>query len=252
MTWEMSLDSTTDTGFRSEMDKAIREAFEPAGLTPTEQQIKQLVDYAECLVETNRVMNLTAITDPAGIAQLHYVDSLMLLPHLPPAGLLVDVGTGAGLPGIPLKIMRPDLEVVLVDSLAKRVRFLKNTIERLGLSTVTCLHARAEEAGRDQNLRGKAAVVTARAVAALPVLAEYCLPLLAVGGSFLAMKGRLTQTEAKAGQRAARKLGGRVIESLSYVLPASDVARTLVIIKQEKNSPKTYPRKPGTPAKHPL
>ncbi|HHX37791.1 MAG TPA: 16S rRNA (guanine(527)-N(7))-methyltransferase RsmG [Clostridiaceae bacterium] len=226
-------------------------------------QIDQFIHYAFWLVECNKVMNLTGITDPAEIVVKHFVDSLTLLPYLDRAWQsaapdlngssfsLADVGTGAGFPGLPIKIMRPQLKLVLVDSLKKRIRFLETVVANLSLSDVSCFHLRAEDAGRHPTLRDRLDAVTARAVAPMAVLAEYCLPLVKSGGYFWAMKGEADQ-ELKQAERAIRKLAGRTKGIDSFYLPKTDMARTVITIKKIKPTPKSFPRANGIPKRRPL
>ena len=173
----------------SDFIKILDEAAGKAGFNLTPQQLEQFDTYYRMLVETNKVMNLTALTEPQDVAVKHFVDSLMAYDTYFPGKVLADVGTGAGFPGIPLKIFCPSLKVVLIDSLAKRLNFLQNVIEALQLQDIECVHLRAEDAGKNAAHREKYDIVTARAVARLSVLAEYCLPLVKTGGMFIAFKG---------------------------------------------------------------
>ena len=223
-----------------------------AGFTFTDKQLKQLETYYKMLVETNKVMNLTALTEPEDVAVKHMIDSLLVYNKSFAGKTLADVGTGAGFPGLVLKIYDPTIKVTLIDSLAKRLKFLQEVIEATGLEEVWCKHLRAEEAGQDPALREKFQLVVARAVAALPVLAEYCLPLVEVGGSFYAMKGNKYQEEAEQGKRAIGTLGGKIQEVKEVKLPGLADKRAIIIVKKIKNTPKTYPRKAGTATKKPL
>lgn len=215
--------------------------------------------FYEMLVERNKVMNLTTITDPEEAARLHFVDSLMLLRFLPleEDGItLADIGTGAGFPGIPLKILRPRLHVTLVDSLAKRLSFLEEVIAVLGLREegfIETAHGRAEDlAGKRGAMRERFDIATARAVAAMPVLSELCLPFVKTGGTFVAYKTETAEAEVADAKRALQELGGwsRAVEH--YSLPHSDVSRSLVFIDKTDKTPAKYPRQAGTPAKKPL
>ena len=215
--------------------------------------------YASMLREKNKVMNLTAVDDEQGIAMKHFIDSLTLCSYIraeeEKAGgktiRLADVGTGAGFPGLPLKISMPELDVTLMDSLAKRLNFLGEVTERLGLEKVSLVHTRAEDGGRDKRYRERYDVVTARAVARLPVLAEYCLPFVKVGGVFLAMKGHAEEEVADAA-KAIATLGGTIEKTDTFTLPGTDMERTIVVIRKVRPTPPRYPRKAGTPAKEPL
>lgn len=232
-----------------------------AGYLPeplTAKQQEQLLAYAGLLREWNEKINLTAILDDEGIAVRHYQDSLTILPELHAVQVannqplrLADVGTGAGFPGLVIKIVCPKIEVVLIDALAKRLRFLDTVIETLGLQGVSTVHARAEDAGRHQELREKFDVVVARAVAALPVLAEYCLPLVRTGGIFLAMKAQVDD-ELSAARPAIRTLGGEPPQVRQFMLAGTDMNRAIVMVRKQQKTPPAYPRKPGKVEQNPL
>ena len=230
------------------------EAILQKGLTalnlPTEN-IPALLTYASMLAEKNKVMNLTAITDPANVARLHFLDSAALLTladfH---SKSVIDVGTGAGFPGIPLKIMRPDIQLTLLDGLNKRLIFLEEVCKVLELSS-TRIHKRAEEAGLDKKLRESFDVATARAVASLPVLCEYCLPLVKMKGLFIAMKGPGAGEELEAAKNALDILGGDEVK----LVPVTEFGageRNLIVVQKKSFTPKGYPRHGGTITKHPL
>ncbi len=223
-----------------------------AGIEPMEEDYVKFSIYCQMLQEWNEKINLTAITDDQGIAVKHFLDSLLPLTmfDLPDHARLIDVGTGAGFPSIPMKLIRPDLQLILLDSLEKRLNFLRNLSARLGIDAVT-LHARAEEAGRDPKHREKYDVATSRAVAAMGVLAEYCLPLVKVGGVLLALKGSSGRQEAEDGKRAIELCGGRVEQIHDYALPNGD-PRTLVIVRKISQTPPKYPRNAGQISKRPL
>ncbi len=222
------------------------------GVTLAPDRLEALDRYAGLLVEWNRKMNLTAITSPQGIAVLHFADSLALLPLLPPTpgARLIDVGTGAGFPALPLLIARPDLQVTLLDGLNKRLTFLQAVLTELGLTAQLC-HARAEEAGRDPALRERFDLATARAVASLNVLCEYCLPFVKPGGVFAAMKGPSAQTEQQAAAGALRTLNSRVEQVKAFTLSDGSDRRVLLIRKQGA-TPAAYPRHGSKIAKKPL
>ena len=224
----------------------------------TDELYERLDIYARLLVEWNEKMNLTAITDPVGITVKHFADSLTAAPLLPAGAFsLLDVGTGAGFPGVPLALLRGDCRLTLLDSLQKRLTFLQAVCQETGVP-VTLIHARAEEGGRQKHLREKFDVVTARAVAALPVLSEYCLPFAKVGGRFLALKGPDAEKEQAAAERAVNLLGGRVAQVESLRLPATDepgvetMERRLVCIEKVRHTPPAYPRQSAKISKQPL
>ena len=223
-----------------------------AQLSFTEEQLAQFTRYYELLVETNKVMNLTAITEPEEVAVKHMVDSLLAFEAAMAGKTLVDVGTGAGFPGVPLKIYCPSLKVTLVDSLGKRLRFLEQVISELGLKGIRCEHLRAEDAGRNKKHREQYDYVTARAVARLSVLSEYCLPLAKKGGQFIALKGSRYAEEINEGEAAVKILGGKIISAEPVKLPGLDDGRAIIKIAKIKATPAQYPRKAGTPEKQPL
>lgn len=223
-----------------------------AQLSFTEEQLAQFTRYYELLVETNKVMNLTAITEPEEVAVKHMVDSLLAYEDGMQGKTLVDVGTGAGFPGVPLKIYCPSLKVTLVDSLGKRLRFLQQVIDELGLKGIRCEHLRAEDAGRSKKHREQYDYVTARAVARLSVLSEYCLPLAKKGGQFIALKGSRFAEEIEEGEAAVKILGGKIISAEPVKLPGLDDGRAIIKIAKIKATPAQYPRKAGTPEKQHL
>ena len=208
--------------------------------------------YCTELQEWNRRMNLTAITDDEGVAEKHFADSLLPLTivALPAGASLVDVGSGAGFPGLPMALVRPDLRVTFLDSLQKRLTFLAQLTQKLEVPA-RMLHARAEDAGQDPQYREQFDIATARAVANLNPLAEYCLPLVKVGGRFIAMKGPEADAEAKAAANALKKLGGQYEETRAFTLPDGS-ARGLVFCKKISQTPTVYPRNGGKIAKKPL
>ena len=213
--------------------------------------IPALCRYGELLLETNKVMNLTAITEPRDVAALHFLDSAALLTLESFSGKsVVDVGTGAGFPGVVTKIYKPEIELTLMEPTGKRVDFLKYVCAELGLTGVEFAKERAEEAAR-KIWREQFDLASARAVAALPVLAEYCLPLVKVGGCFLAMKGASGAEELAAARPAIRKLGGEYAETRTFHLPGGD-ARTLILCKKISQTSTVYPRNGGKIAKSPL
>lgn len=211
-----------------------------------------LLRYSEILREKNKVMNLTAITDPTEIVTRHFLDCAALAPYMPQDGRVLDVGTGAGFPGIPLKIAFPDVEVVLLDSLNKRVKFLNEVIGQLGLSKITAVHGRAEDFARQKEYREQFDLVVSRAVANLSSLSEYCLPYVKVGGRFVSYKSGKLNEELTAAQKAIHVLGGEAKEPVYFQLTGTEDERSFVCIEKGKATPKKYPRKAGTPAKEPI
>ena len=222
------------------------------GLPLSSAQIDQFATYAGELRRWQERVNLTAIVDETGIVTRHFLDSLRCAQSwgLPPASM-VDIGAGAGFPGLPLKILRPELQLTLVESIAKKAAFLQHVVDLLGLTNVQIVVARAEVVGRDAAHRERYDLAVARAVAELRVLAEYCLPLCRVGGRFLAPKGARIEAEVQAAQTALERLGGRLVVVESVELPELQ-PRSLVVIEKVSSTPPQYPRLPGVPAKRPL
>ncbi|AXY24553.1 16S rRNA (guanine(527)-N(7))-methyltransferase RsmG [Suicoccus acidiformans] len=232
------------------------EALKNKGIQLTEEQVAQFERYYQELVEWNEKVNLTAITVKEEVYLKHFYDSLMPLWLTPEvfekANSLCDVGAGAGFPSIPLKIVRPDLTITIIDSLNKRIQFLDHLSGVLGLSDVSAVHARAEEAGQNATYRGQFDIVTARAVASLNVLTELCIPLARKGGHFIALKGQQAEEELKEAQGAIRQLGAKYISSDSESLPGEEGQRTIITIRKTLDTPNKYPRRPGKPGKQPL
>lgn len=219
----------------------------------SDAQISQFMDYYELLIEKNKVMNLTAITELSEVISKHFIDSLSIARlYRPSSEKILDLGTGAGLPGIPIKIAFPDTQVVLMDSLNKRVRFLDEVIEKLSLDNITTIHGRAEDFGRDKNYREAFDICTSRAVARLSTLSEYCIPFIKVGGKFIPYKsGNITEEVNEAG-KAINILGGKILKADEFELPNTDIRRTLILIEKSKYTPIKYPRLAGKPSKEPL
>ena len=225
-----------------------------AGIPLTAEQIGQFSVYNEMLLDWNTRMNLTALTAPEDVAVKHIIDSLTAYDaaRFDGARTLIDVGTGAGLPGIPLAVYAPHLTVTLLDSLNKRVRFLTEVTAAMGLQNVRCIHARAEEAARTAEHRAAYDIVVSRAVARLPVLLEYTLPFVCVGGTLLALKGRAYAEEQKEARRAAEVLGGGRITARPVHLPGLDDVRAILTVTKERQTPAAYPRGGGAPPRRPL
>ena len=255
----------------SEGTKITEHGEEPADVAPileshseeisvplSAEEIRAFQVYASMLKEKNKVMNLTAVDDDKGIAMKHFIDSLTLCPYIREEEkkssktlTFVDVGTGAGFPGLPVKISCPELSVTLMDSLEKRLKFLDEVITALDLKDCATVHSRAEDAGRNKKFREKYDIVTARAVAKLSVLAEYCLPLVRVGGVFLAMKAHSEEEEAE-GAKAIALLGGTIEKTDTFKLPGTDMERTIIVVRKIRPTPARFPRKAGTPSKTPI
>lgn len=215
-------------------------------------QIEKFYKYMNLLIEWNEKINLTAITEPKEIIIKHFIDSLTVLKDIKGKNTLVDVGTGAGFPGIPLKIMDEEIKITLLDSLNKRINFLNEVINQLDLKNVETIHSRVEEAGKNKKYRESFDISTARAVANLATLSEYMLPLVKVGGKSICMKGSEVSEELKNSKKAISILGGEIESIDNFKLPKSDMMRNIVIIKKVKNTPSKYPRKAGTPSKEPI
>ena len=235
--------------------KQLTEEMSSMGIALSEEQVRQFETYYDLLIEWNNVMNLTAITEESEVITKHFTDSASLIKAVPSilnASLkIADIGTGAGFPGIPLKILNPQLEIVLMDSLNKRIRFLNEVTEKLGLTGITAVHGRAEAIGQNLQYREQFDMCVSRAVANMATLSEYCLPLVKQGGRFIAYKSEKAEEELRGAEGAIRKLGGEVKDICSFRLPNSD-ERRLVLGEKTKATPKKYPRKAGTPAKEPL
>lgn len=239
------------------LDK-FKKGLTDLNLTLTDAQLNQFLTYYELLVETNKVMNLTAITEFDEVIEKHFLDSLSLcrvydfknLPEASGSIKVLDMGTGAGFPGIPLKIAFPEVEFVLADSLNKRIRFLQDVIAQLGLEKIEAVHARAEEMGRNKSYREQFDLCVSRAVANLSSLSEYCIPFVKEGGRFISYKSGEIDEEVEQAKKAIFLLGGKVEDVYKFDL--YEQKRSFVLIRKEKKTPKIYPRKAGTPTKEPL
>lgn len=219
----------------------------------TPQMNEKLAEYEKIMLYYNEFMNLTAITEHEEIKEKHFFDSISLITSgkLAPGCSMIDIGAGAGFPSVPVKIVREDINLTMLDSLNKRISFLCDVIDKIGLKNACALHFRAEEAGKNKNMREKFDVATARAVADLAVLAEYALPFVKVGGYFVAMKGNEPFEEAEKAKKAISEMGGETEEIKEVILP-SGIKHSLIIIKKVKNTPSKYPRKAGKPSKEPI
>lgn len=236
-----------------ETDGLVKD-LELLGISPTEEQLCRFLRYYEMLTEWNQVMNLTAVTEYGDVVKKHFVDSLSLVKAYDPGQCvsLIDVGTGAGFPGLVLKIAYPHLKVTLLDSLKKRVQFLDAVTEELELEGVETLHGRAEDCARREGLREAFDLCVSRAVANLAVLSEYCLPFVRVGGMFISYKSEKASQETAAASNAFSRLGGKLRGQVELTLPHSDYYRNLVVVEKERATPPRYPRKAGVPGKEPL
>ena len=217
-----------------------------------DKQLNQFYEYMNLLLEWNEKINLTAITAPEEIILKHFIDSLTINRYIEQNRSIADVGTGAGFPGIPLKIYRPDLKVTLVDSLNKRINFLNEVIYKLNLEDINTVHSRIEDFGKDKKYREKFDYVTARAVANLATLSEYLIPISKIEGKCICMKGNDIKEEIDCSKNAINLLGGKVDKIDRFELPNSDISRNIIIIDKIKNTPNKYPRKAGLPSKEPL
>jgi len=236
------------------MTQLQQQAAQLFDIALTDAQAAQFEQYAQELSAWNSHTNLTAISDPEGIRVRHFLDSLSVVQAIPlqPGLFAIDIGTGAGFPGLPLAIAFPEIKVTLLDSTGKKVKFLDHVVATLGLSNVRTVHARAEEAGHISHHRAHYGLVLARAVARLPGLVEYMLPLAKVGGYCVAMKGETAQTEADDSKHALSVLGGRLNQVQAVTLPEVEQTHYLITIEKTAPTPKGYPRKPGIPTRQPL
>ena len=234
--------------------KEIQRIFAEYGAVISEKQVDQYEQYYEMLTEKNKVMNLTAITDYEDVLIKHFLDSISIIRCVDLTGQkkLIDVGTGAGFPGIPLKILFPELQVTLMDSLNKRILFLEDVCRKLKLDGIQAVHARAEDLGRDKSYREQYDCCVSRAVANLATLAEYCIPFVKCAGLFVAYKSGKVEDEATQAEGAVRILGGKLLKTEKFVLPETDIERSLICIEKVKATSMKYPRKAGLPGRQPL
>ena len=235
-----------------EFNEKMNENLKELDIELSEKQLKQFYDYMNILIEWNKVMNLTNIIEPEEVIKKHFIDSLTVLKHIKEDDSIIDVGTGAGFPGIPIKIAYPKTKITLLDSLNKRIKFLDEVINKLELKDIKTIHGRAEEFAHNNNYRENYNIAIARAVASLNVLSEYLLPFVKVGRHAIGMKGTKGKEEAIEGENAIKILGGKIKEIQEFELPKTDIYRAIIIIEKEKITNKKYPRKAGTPSKEPL
>lgn len=234
--------------FRKELvEKALKIRIELS-----EHQIEQFYIYMKLLTEWNEKINLTAIIEPKEIILKHFIDSLTISSQIQQSITIADIGSGAGFPGIPLKIVNPEKELVLIDSLSKRVNFLNEVIKKCNINGITAIHARVEEIGHNSKYRGQFDVTTSRAVAKLNVLLEYMMPLVKLGGKCICLKGPNIDDEIEESKKALNILGGEISKIEKINLPDSDNKRTIIEVLSVKQLPNKYPRKPGTPTSSPL
>ena len=234
--------------------KLLEQGLSQLNIQFTDKQIEQFMKYYDLLIEKNKVMNLTAITDLNEVMTKHFLDSVLISNVLDMSDFytLVDVGTGAGFPGIPIKILFPHLKVTLLDSLNKRIKFLNTVINELDLEGITTIHGRAEDFARNEEYREQYDMVVSRAVANLAVLSEYCIPYVKMDGYFIPYKSGEIEDELNESKKAIKILGGKTQKVVQFELPDTDIARSLVIIKKEKSTGMKYPRKSGIPSRKPL
>lgn len=238
-------------------NQQMKAELEQLDIHLTDEQLWKFQQYFLMLVDKNKVMNLTAITEESEVITKHFIDSLSLVKVLPKLAegkeiSIIDVGTGAGFPGIPLKIAFPNCQVTLLDSLNKRVKFLQEVSESLELGSIKAFHGRAEDFGQNADYREKFDYCVSRAVANLSTLSEYCMPFVKVGGNFISYKSGDVEEEVKTAERAIGVLGGKIKTVYPFSLPGTDMKRSFVVIQKEKKLSKKYPRKAGMPSKEPL
>ena len=236
------------------MKHILESRLEPLHITLSGMQLDQFDKFYDLLVEWNKVMNLTGITEYQDVVEKHFLDSLSIVKIIDMNQIeyAIDIGTGAGFPGIPLKIAFPDINIVLLDSLNKRIKFLDHIIEELKLDGMRTIHGRAEDYAREAGYREKFDLCVSRAVANLTSLSEYCLPYVRVGGRFVSYKSGDIEQEISESERAIKILGGKVYQVEKFNLPGTEIQRSFVMIKKMKNTQNKYPRKAGMPTKEPL
>ncbi|MBQ3145940.1 MAG: 16S rRNA (guanine(527)-N(7))-methyltransferase RsmG [Clostridia bacterium] len=235
-----------------EFEQIMTENLKQLNIQLSDLQLEQFFKYMNILIEWNKVMNLTGITEPKEVIIKHFIDSLTVLNKIDKQSKIIDVGTGAGFPGIPIKIAFPETEVVLLDSLNKRINFLNEVIEKLQLKNIKTIHGRAEDYGKDKIHREKYDIAIARAVAPLNVLLEYLMPFVRINGKCICMKGSNLEEEIENSNNSVKVLGGKVINKEEFFIPNTDIKRSIIEIEKIKNTSNTYPRKAGIPTKKPL
>lgn len=237
-----------------ENKELLKDTAEKMGVVLTEDMLEKFMVYKDMLLEWNEKINLTAITDEKEIMIKHFADCVSIGKHVKfkDGEKVIDVGTGAGFPGVPVKIAFPNIKITLLDSLNKRINFLNELSSSLGLKDVECVHSRAEDGGQNLLYREQFDCCISRAVANLAVLSEYCLPFVKLGGYFISLKGPDAAEEIEGAQAAVKKLGGKIEETVKIEIPNSDITHSLVMIKKIAPTPKQYPRKAGTATKKPI
>lgn len=232
----------------------LKEYIQKIGIELSQDKIDKLIKYYELLVEKNKVMNLTAITEYKDVVIKHFADSLSIIKavNISEVTNIIDIGTGAGFPGMVLKIVFPDVKITLLDSLNKRVNFLNEVIAELQLKDINAIHGRAEDYAHNDTYREKYDLCVSRAVANLSTLSEYCIPYVKVGGKFVSYKAGECEEEINNAKKALNMLGGKIEETVDFILPETDISRTFVVIDKLRNTSVKYPRKSGLPSKEPL
>ena len=236
----------------NEFKELMKEKLKELNIDLLDVQLEQFYNYMNILIEWNKFMNLTGITEPEEVITKHFIDSLTVLDKIDKNASVIDVGTGAGFPGIPIKIAFPETKVVLLDSLNKRIKFLNEVIEKLELKNIKTIHGRAEECGRNKIHRKKYDIAIARAVAPLNILLEYLMPFTKVNGKCLCMKGSNSEEEIEKSRNAIKVLGGEIVKTEDFYIPSTDMKRRIVQVNKIKETNNKYPRKAGTPSKEPL
>jgi 16S rRNA (guanine527-N7)-methyltransferase len=236
------------------MNLEFKNQLKELEINVTDHMLEQFESYYHILVEWNQVMNLTTITEYEEVYVKHFMDSLSIAKVMDMSKItsMIDIGTGAGFPGIPIKIVFPEIKVTLLDSLNKRVKFLNTVIDELGLENITAIHGRAEDFARQGEYREQYDLSVSRAVANLATLSEYCLPYTKIGGNFVSYKSGSINEELAQSEKAIKILGGKVENNILFELPGTDIKRSFVVISKDKQTGKKYPRKAGLPAKEPL